>query len=209
MRLKLWVHINSLQFALRHALVVHSVALALLVVASQFSWQLAWASELTSAESNPLVWYPFDARFFYANALAAYFAGATGLGAYVAKRARLRQEYWPDFRNFKEMAAAKLVQDEEERSDDPIDHCAPHELSEGEEETSWFAILDLRPNATIAEIKEAYKVLIKQNHPDLLYGMSSALRRVAEAETKKINAAYQQAMLFLSSLETGAAGGAD
>jgi len=27
-----------------------------------------------SSESNPLVWYPFDARFFYVNALAAYFA---------------------------------------------------------------------------------------------------------------------------------------
>ena len=73
-RLKLWLHINSLQFALRYALVTQSVALALSVVAWQLSWQPAWASELMSSESNPLVWYPFDARFFYANALAAYFA---------------------------------------------------------------------------------------------------------------------------------------
>ena len=42
----------------------------------------------------------------------------------------------------------------------------------------------------------AYKVLIKQNHPDRVHDMSPALIRLAESETKKINAAYQQALLL-------------
>lgn len=209
-RLKSWVHINSLQFGLRHALVAHIVVLALLIAAFQLSGQLAWANELTSVESYPFVWYPFDARFFYANAVAACVAGVTGVGAYVGRRARLRQERWLDFREFKEIAAAKPDQASEELQGDPIgDDCAQHDAGEIGEETSWFAVLGLPPCATGAEIKEAYKSLIKQNHPDLLHGMSPALKRLAEVETKKINAAYQQALLSLSSLEAGAVAAPD
>ena len=86
---------------------------------------------------------------------------------------------------------------------------APHDAGEGGEEPGWFAVLGLPPSATLAEIKEAYKHLIKQNHPDLLHGMSPALRRLAEAETKRINAAYQQALLSRSLPVAGAAAAAE
>jgi DnaJ-class molecular chaperone len=48
--------------------------------------------------------------------------------------------------------------------------------------------------ATVEEVKEAYKALIKQNHPDRVQGMSPAFKELAEAETKKINAAYREAL---------------
>ena len=55
-------------------------------------------------------------------------------------------------------------------------------------------MLRLSRDATIEEVKEAYKTLIKQNHPDRVQGMSMAFQRLAETETKKINAAYRQAL---------------
>ena len=44
-------------------------------------------------------------------------------------------------------------------------------------------------------IKDAYKALIKQSHPDRVQGMSPIFRKLAEAETKKLNAAYRHALL--------------
>jgi len=43
-------------------------------------------------------------------------------------------------------------------------------------------------------VKRAYKSLIKQNHPDRVQGMAQAFKNLAETETKKINAAYRQAL---------------
>ena len=65
-------------------------------------------------------------------------------------------------------------------------------------EGSWVAVLGLPETATIREVKEAYKVLIKQNHPDLVHDMSPAFKTLAELETKKINAADRKAFLYCS-----------
>jgi DnaJ like chaperone protein len=61
-------------------------------------------------------------------------------------------------------------------------------------EEDWIHILGVSASATIAEVKQAYKTLIKQNHPDRVQGMSQAFKKLAEIETKKINAAYRQAL---------------
>ena len=59
---------------------------------------------------------------------------------------------------------------------------------------NWITILGVSEAATIEEVKDAYKALIKQNHPDRVQGMSAAFKDLAEAETKKINAAYREAL---------------
>ena len=66
-----------------------------------------------------------------------------------------------------------------------------------EEETTWSGVLGLSPAATIDEIKQAYKLHIKANHPDRVHDMSPMFRELAEAETKKLNAAYEEALLSL------------
>jgi DnaJ-domain-containing protein 1 len=62
------------------------------------------------------------------------------------------------------------------------------------DDENWIRILGVSESATIDEVKRAYKSLIKQNHPDRVQGMSQAFKRLAETETKKINAAYRQAL---------------
>ena len=41
---------------------------------------------------------------------------------------------------------------------------------------------------------------VKQSHPDRVREMSPLLQQLAEAETKKLNAAYQEALLSLQSV---------
>ena len=65
-------------------------------------------------------------------------------------------------------------------------------------EEDWIRILGVSETATIQEVKEAYKTLIKQNHSDRVQGMSQAFKKLAEVETKKINAAYRQALSVAS-----------
>lgn len=51
-----------------------------------------------------------------------------------------------------------------------------------------YEILGIKPNATQAEIKSAYRALIKQYHPDQ-YG-DNPLRELAEVKMREINGAY-------------------
>ena len=74
------------------------------------------------------------------------------------------------------------------------------EANENNANDDWFAVLGLSSAATIEDVRQAYKTLIKQNHPDRVHGMAPVFGALAEAETKKINAAYQQALACLPQL---------
>jgi DnaJ-class molecular chaperone len=65
------------------------------------------------------------------------------------------------------------------------------------EDSAWFDVLGLSSSATIDDVKQAYKALVKQSHPDRVHGMSPVFRELAEAETKKINIAYAEALMCL------------
>ncbi len=62
----------------------------------------------------------------------------------------------------------------------------------------WRSVLRVSQSASIEEIRTAYRLLIKQCHPDRVHGMSEAFRRLAEAETKRLNFAYQQALVAMA-----------
>ena len=199
-RLRAWVHTLSLRFALGGALAAHVGGLALLVV----GFDSLWADELTGTAKNPLVWYPLDEHLFYANAAAAAFAALTAPVFYLMRRKRLRQEQALEFCAYAEFAqgdpADPIAMDQS--PPEPDDALQQADSSGDASERNCFAVLGLSPPATIEEIKEAYKALIKQNHPDRVHGLSPAFRKLAEVETQKLNAAYQQALFSLSELET-------
>jgi DnaJ-domain-containing protein 1 len=58
-------------------------------------------------------------------------------------------------------------------------------------------VLGISSSATIDDVKQADKALVKQNHPDRVCDMSPVFRELAESETKKINAAYAEALMCL------------
>jgi DnaJ domain len=199
-RLRSWIHLKSLQFALGRALAAYAVGLALQIVAFRMFEQSALADELTTGVTGTLVWYPLDGRIFYANAVATGFAALTAPLFYLSRRLSLRREYKLEFTAFRDLA--------ESDPREPVDDLQPEVLDDdisllpesGKSESAWITVLGLSHAATINDVKEAYKALIKQNHPDRVHGMSPALRTLAERETKKINAAYRQALASVPSL---------
>ena len=53
-----------------------------------------------------------------------------------------------------------------------------------------FAVLGLSPGCSSENAKDAYHRLILQHHPDKVASLGPQLRKIAEQETKRINAAY-------------------
>jgi len=80
-----------------------------------------------------------------------------------------------------EMPREEIPQDQPEAS--PVNE--PHKLSTHE-------ILGVSANATVAEIKAAYRVRIKDCHPDRFPHTDAKSRALAEEWTKALNAAYAE-----------------
>ena len=201
-RLYSWVHAASAQSALAGAIAAYGAALALFIASSQAPGQAAWADELNAGARHALPWYPLDARLFYANAAAAGFAIAAAALFYLLRRARLRRDYELEICAFRDLANSDPFRPVEPP---PADQAAfdPSQWTEANENNAngtWFAVLGLSSAATIEDVRQAYKTLIKQNHPDRVHGMAPVFRALAEAETKRINAAYRQALACLPQL---------
>lgn len=63
-------------------------------------------------------------------------------------------------------------------------------------ENRWFEILEVSRGASKEEIALAYKKKISQYHPDKVSSLGPDLQALAEEKSKKINAAYDFAMLI-------------
>jgi DnaJ domain len=60
--------------------------------------------------------------------------------------------------------------------------------------TTWEEVLLVPPTATVAEIRDAYRHLISQHHPDKVNNLGQELRDLATRKSQEITAAYSQAM---------------
>jgi DnaJ-domain-containing protein 1 len=232
-RLRAWVHIASTRFALGNAVLVHVETFVLLVAAFYFSrqlpwavpWAVPWAQKLTPDMAASLVWYPFDARIFHANAAAAIIAALLSPLFYLLRRGNLRDAYGLEFHVLTDLAEAgpdqKIRQPQPDFADSDLadSNLADSDLADNisadidladndglaagtstgmDRNEPWFAVLGVARSASMEQVTEAYKVLIKQSHPDRVQGMSPAIRNVAEAEAKRLNVAYEQAQASLT-----------
>jgi DnaJ-domain-containing protein 1 len=201
LRLKSWISSRSVQYALGYAIAVYCVSFVLLwLLTFTISDQPAWMQEFQAEANDGLFWYPFDEQFFYANATAiAFLAVATPI-IYFIRRYSLRWQYSLEFCVFADLSdigPTESIYESDIASGEEV-------IASGEEaaaattdiqsDEDWIRILGVSESATIEEVKEAYKTLIKQNHPDRVQGMSQAFKKLADIETKKINAAYRQAL---------------
>lgn len=70
---------------------------------------------------------------------------------------------------------------------------APHRPPSRDRLNDAYTALGVRPDATEAEIKRAYRKMISETHPDKLasQGLPPAMRELAEERAREINVAYE------------------
>jgi DnaJ like chaperone protein len=59
----------------------------------------------------------------------------------------------------------------------------------------WSSVLEIPRDATVDQIRDAYRRLISQYHPDKVAALGRELRELAEAKSKDIGIAYQEALM--------------
>jgi DnaJ-domain-containing protein 1 len=67
----------------------------------------------------------------------------------------------------------------------------------------WWDVLRVPREASRQAVTEAYRKLVAQNHPDKVAHLSERIRRVADEETRRINAAYEAALRALGGRKGG------
>jgi hypothetical protein len=192
-RLRSFVRIMSLRFALGCAVAVDIAAFALFFLVFWLSEHPASAHELGGTLLT-LVRFPLDQGLFQTNAIGACFAALAVPLVYIVRWSALRSKFGLEFCVLKDLAATAPDDAFDRTGADPdagmTGGCERAERGAGE----CFTILGVGSCATAEQVREAYKALIKQSHPDRLADMSPAIRKFAEAETKKLNVAYRQAL---------------
>jgi hypothetical protein len=195
-RYKSWAHVVSARFALSRSLGLCALILALMVGLFCYIQPILWAPGIDAGFKTLVLWEAMKGRLLFANWMAVNFVAVAIPAFYVFRRARLHRKHRPEIRKFKAFAAAdpdQLI--EEARDADTAGEAPAPESPEAIEDGRWHAVLGVLPSATLEEIKQAYKTQIKKNHPDRVHDMSASFVRLAEAETKKLNAAYAEALL--------------
>jgi DnaJ-domain-containing protein 1 len=194
LRLKSWISSRSVQYALGYAIAVYCVSFVLLwLLTFTISDEPAWMQEFQAEANNGLLWYPFDEQLFYVNAMAAVFSAIATPAIYFIRRHSLRWQYSLEFCVFADLSdigPGESIYESDIASGEEVAGAT----AEIESDEDWIRILGVSESATVEQVKKAYKMLIKQNHPDRVQGMSQAFKKLAEVETKKINAAYRQAL---------------
>jgi DnaJ domain len=196
-RYRSWAHLVSAQFALGRSLGCYSLILALLLAAFCYFEPILWAPGIGASFKTFVLWQAVKGRMLFANWMAANFVAISMPLLYIVRRATLYREHRRQVLNLKAFAATdpdRLIHDRQDNEE------AVEERPEGSrevvEDCDWFSVLDVLPSATIEEVKQAYKVLVKKNHPDRVQDMSPSFVKLAEAETKKLNAAYEEALIY-------------
>ena len=62
-----------------------------------------------------------------------------------------------------------------------------------EQQREWWDILGTTSQATMEDVKRAYRDKVRQYHPDKVAGLAPEFTQLAEQRTRELNAALQQA----------------
>lgn len=65
-------------------------------------------------------------------------------------------------------------------------------------DAAWHDVLGVPATASEAQIREAYKALLSQYHPDKVASLGRELQEVAERKSKEITQAYREATQSLN-----------
>jgi len=89
----------------------------------------------------------------------------------------------------------KAGEDEARHSETPLDDdTAPPKKQTPAPKPQWWDILQISSTASEDEIKQAYRRLIKESHPDKAGHLSPEAQAAIEHEAKRLNDAYERAL---------------
>jgi DnaJ-domain-containing protein 1 len=196
-RFRRWVHLGSSEVAFSSCLMLYGSLFCLLLVVFS-SDNPAW---IQAAKENfaGFTWKIFGDHLFYANCLAGTVASVSLPMLYCIQLARLLSTHKTMLRELQAFAGADpdslIPFPRADEQDDPPSGTQSSSPAQALDET-WSDVLRVLPSAGVDEIKMAYKRLVKQNHPDRVADMAPRFRELAEVETKRINAAYEEALAW-------------
>ncbi len=193
-RLRRWIRSLSLHYALGGALVLHITLFAVLLFMFYLPGADSAARELTDPNGSKLIWYPLDARYFLANGIGTGCAALFAPALYLLRRVSLAREYALEFTVLKELVDRPTEESGDRGPADRIDDAPYTAPFAADTEVHCFTVLGVAQPATVEQVKAAYRTRIMQSHPDRLQDMSPAIRKFAEDETRRLNAAYQEAL---------------
>jgi hypothetical protein len=197
-RLRSWLRLRSSTFAIGGAILGHVLTLGFLSALPYLLAQSALAGDFTGELTQKISGYPFDERLCTINATASAVAAILGPLLYFARMRALKRRHDVSLCMHRDFANGDLSERVEQGESDEAGDAEGGSEKRGSGEPSaddnWLDVFGLEHPATLDEIKETYKTLIKQSHPDRVQGLSPALRTLAETETKRLNQAYEQAL---------------
>jgi hypothetical protein len=195
-RLRSWVHVIASRFAFGSSLASYLTVLVPATVFIYFSEQPLWAQELVNTLDTAFHWKPFDERLLYVNAITSASVLILAPFLYATRRVKLYSDHRLQTKALRDFAGADpdlLVKD-----NGPVTAQLMDPLhADANASDNCFVILGLSPAATEDEIKDAYRAKIRLNHPDRVHGLAPAFHKLAEAETKKLNMAYEEALVAI------------
>jgi DnaJ domain len=80
------------------------------------------------------------------------------------------------------------------RNDPPRNAEATPAASRPAGSPGWHEVLEISPDATVEEIRAAYKRMLAQYHPDKVASLGPELRELANRKSQDITRAYRAAM---------------
>lgn len=202
-RLRSWIHMLSARFAVGYAVGAYLAGFSLLLATAALSKY--WIGASASNGLTLLLWCPLG-PLVCANVISTAFAALACPVVYLLRRLQLHRMYRVEFVVLKDLTRAEpqlgILPDQAGETDQRLVGEVASTGSPGRRD--WFEIFGLSPSASLDDLRKAYKTLIKQNHPDRVHGMSPAFVQLAEAETRRLNAAYQEALVSFVPQAAGA-----